>query len=153
MTTRKTALLATPAAPGTGPALRVPRLTRRQSIRERARKKAARTSSFDPNKYRLRARAKRDAAATTATTTATKPAAAPARTPARTSPPPLRSLLTVPPLVLARPLVREGGEDYRLHPSRLLPNTREAYWAGSQPGAVLRSTLPPAPRPARKSKA
>ena len=33
------------------------------------------------------------------------------------------------PLVQARPLVRAGGEDYREHPSRLMPECWEPYWA------------------------
>jgi hypothetical protein len=33
------------------------------------------------------------------------------------------------PLVPARPLVRAGGEDFREHPSRLMPECWEPHWA------------------------
>jgi hypothetical protein len=33
------------------------------------------------------------------------------------------------PLVVAKRLVREGAEDYRAHPSRLMPGHYEEYWA------------------------
>ncbi|HEX4325295.1 MAG TPA: hypothetical protein VH105_00675 [Burkholderiales bacterium] len=131
------------ASDAAAPALRRPRLTRRQVVQERARQDATRPGRFDPRKYALPARPKREKIAAPAADAGTGVAldadateAAPALTatltPART-PPPLR------PLVLPRPLVRAGGEDYRQHPSRLTPQQREAYWAAPvQPAAATR---------------
>jgi len=128
---------ATAADAPAAPALRVPRLTRRQTAQERARQGAARPGRFDPRKYALPVRQKPEQATMTDVGSSADSATASAvsetsLTPART-PPPVR------PLVLPRPLVRAGGEDYRQHPSRLTPQQREAYWAApAQPAATTR---------------
>ena len=149
MKTSKTATPALALLPST-PALRVPRLSHRQAVKERARKAAARANSFDPLQYTLRAKAKRDHAAARNT-------AAPGGPADRAAAPPTLAPRLLRPLVLARPLVREGGEDYRRHPSRLTPQTREAYWAGSEPASTAsttsttptaRSATPPVRKPA-----
>ncbi|HEY4371622.1 MAG TPA: hypothetical protein VGN52_06845 [Burkholderiales bacterium] len=147
----------TPAAPS----LRVSHSARRQALRERDSTPVNERGRFDPRKYEVRPKTQRQAAARAhaagidpliakfkaALAHADPPRAAPTvaapRITPTINPPPLR------PLVLARPQVRAGGEDYRQHPSRHTPQVREAYWAAQDapPAAKLQ-----APRPARRRK-
>jgi len=63
------------------------------------------------------------------------------------NPPPMR------PLVLARPMVRAGGEDYRQFPSRLTPARFEAYWAAQASASDHVDEQPPGQTAAASPKA
>lgn len=146
---------------GTAPALRVSHAARRQAARQHEVAPVNQRGRFDPRKYAIRPKTQRDAAARAhaagidpaiahfkaalahATAHATAPAGAGPRITPTINPPPLR------PLVLARPQVRAGGEDYKQHPSRLTPQVREAYWGAQEAPPANR---PEKPRPTRKRK-